>query len=75
MAAEHSADVILDRSSALAQSGAQSREAHRRRVLDRNGLILDIFAQRARSFEGKLEVELAQLKHICQPPGARLDPP
>jgi GTP-binding protein HflX len=33
-------------------------------VLDRNGLILDIFAQRARSFEGKLEVELAQLKHI-----------
>jgi len=35
-----------------------------RRVLDRNGLILDIFAQRARSAEGKLEVELAQLKHI-----------
>ena len=39
-----------------------------RRVLDRNGLILDIFAQRARSFEGKLEVELAQLRHI----GSRL---
>jgi GTPase len=36
-----------------------------RRVLDRSGLILDIFAQRARSFEGKLEVELAQLKHIA----------
>jgi GTPase len=35
-----------------------------RRVLDRNGLILDIFAQRARSFEGKLQVELAQLQHI-----------
>jgi GTP-binding protein HflX len=34
-------------------------------VLDRNGLILDIFAQRARSFEGKLEVELAQLKHLA----------
>src|SRR5207237_3892840 len=34
------------------------------RVLDRTGLILDIFAQRARSFEGKLQVELAQLKHI-----------
>jgi GTP-binding protein HflX len=32
-------------------------------VLDRSGLILDIFARRARSFEGKLEVELAQLKH------------
>jgi len=39
-----------------------------KRVLDRNGLILDIFAQRARSFEGKLEVELAQLRHI----GSRL---
>ena len=36
-----------------------------RRVLDRNSLILDIFAQRARSFEGKLEVELAQLRHIA----------
>ena len=34
------------------------------RVIDRSGLILDIFAQRARSFEGKLEVELAQLKHL-----------
>jgi len=34
------------------------------RVLDRTGLILDIFAQRARSFEGKLQVELAQLKHL-----------
>ncbi len=34
------------------------------RVLDRAGLILDIFAQRARTFEGKLQVELAQLKHL-----------
>lgn len=34
------------------------------RVLDRTGLILDIFAQRARSFEGKLQVELAMLKHL-----------
>jgi GTP-binding protein HflX len=33
-------------------------------VLDRVGLILDIFAIRARSFEGKLQVELAQLKHL-----------
>ena len=33
------------------------------RVLDRTGLILDIFAQRARSYEGKLQVELAQLEH------------
>jgi len=34
------------------------------RVIDRTGLILDIFAQRARSFEGKLQVELALLKHM-----------
>ncbi len=34
------------------------------RVLDRNGLILDIFAQRAATFEGKLQVELAQLEHL-----------
>jgi GTP-binding protein HflX len=34
------------------------------RVLDRVGLILDIFAQRARSAEGKLQVELAQLEHL-----------
>ncbi|MDE8034418.1 GTPase HflX [Actinobacillus equuli subsp. equuli] len=35
------------------------------RVVDRTGLILDIFAQRARSHEGKLQVELAQLKHLA----------
>ncbi|MGS0692864.1 ribosome rescue GTPase HflX [Shewanella sp. 30m-9] len=34
------------------------------RVLDRTTLILDIFAQRARTFEGKLQVELAQLRHM-----------
>ena len=34
------------------------------RVLDRNGLILDIFAQRAATFEGKIQVELAQLEHL-----------
>ncbi|MGJ0492112.1 ribosome rescue GTPase HflX [Methylobacter sp.] len=34
------------------------------RVVDRNGLILDIFAQRAQTFEGKLQVELAQLRHL-----------
>ena len=35
------------------------------RVLDRNGLILDIFAQRAATFEGKLQVELAQHEHLA----------
>jgi GTP-binding protein HflX len=40
-------------------------KALQRRVVDRTGLILDIFAQRARSHEGKLQVELAQLKHMA----------
>src|SRR5580693_7727294 len=58
------ADVILVDH---ALSPSQERNLEKligRRVLDRSGLILDIFAQRARSFEGKLQVELAQLKHI-----------
>jgi GTPase len=62
------ADVILVDH---ALSPSQERNLEKltgRRVLDRNGLILDIFAQRARSFEGKLEVELAQLRHV----GSRL---
>ncbi len=48
-------------------SPAQERNLERLlkcRVLDRTGLILDIFAQRARSHEGKLQVELAQLRHL-----------
>lgn len=48
-------------------SPSQERNLERQfkcRVVDRTGLILDIFAQRARSFEGKLQVELAQLRHI-----------
>lgn len=48
-------------------SPAQERNLERIfqcRVLDRTGLILDIFAQRARSHEGKLQVELAQLRHL-----------
>lgn len=48
-------------------SPSQERNLERRiecRVLDRTGLILDIFAQRARSHEGKLQVELAQLRHL-----------
>ncbi len=48
-------------------SAAQERNLEQRfkcRVLDRTGLILDIFAQRARTHEGKLQVELAQLRHL-----------
>jgi GTP-binding protein HflX len=68
IAKDSAADIILVDH---ALSPSQERNLEKlieRRVLDRNGLILDIFAQRARSFEGKLEVELAQLKHI----GSRL---
>ena len=55
--------VIID--AALSPSQEKNIEQFLKcRVLDRSGLILDIFAQRARSFEGKLQVELAQLRHI-----------
>jgi GTP-binding protein HflX len=49
-------------------SPAQQRNLERRldcRVIDRTSLILDIFAQRAQSHEGKLQVELAQLEHLA----------
>ena len=61
----HNADLVLVDHPL---SPSQERNLERltgRRVLDRNALILDIFAQRARSHEGKLEVELAQLKHLA----------
>jgi GTP-binding protein HflX len=60
----HQADVVIF-NHALRPS--QERNLERLlscRVLARTGLILDIFAQRARSFEGKLQVELAQLRHL-----------
>ncbi|MFO8151746.1 ribosome rescue GTPase HflX [Thioalkalivibrio sp.] len=50
----------------LSPSQERNLERHLRcRVLDRSGLILDIFAQRARTHEGKLQVELAQLRHMA----------
>lgn len=61
---EHEADLVLV-DYPLAPS--QERNLERLlccRVLDRTGLILDIFAQRATSHEGRLQVELAQLKHL-----------
>jgi GTP-binding protein HflX len=60
----HDADLIVFNH---ALSAAQQRNLERlleRRVIDRNSLILDIFAQRARSHEGKLQVELAQLQYL-----------
>ena len=57
-------EVVLFNHS-LTPSQERNLESHLQcRVLDRTGLILDIFAQRAQSFEGKLQVELAQLKHL-----------
>ncbi len=58
------ADVVLFNHSL---SPSQERNIERElqcRVLDRTGVILDIFAQRARTHEGKLQVELAQLEHM-----------
>lgn len=58
------AELVLFNHS-LSPSQERNLEKHLKcRVLDRTGLIIDIFAQRARSHEGKLQVELAQLKHL-----------
>lgn len=60
----HKAELVLF-NHALSPSQERNLEAQLKcRVLDRTGLILDIFAQRARSHEGKLQVELAQLQHL-----------
>jgi GTP-binding protein HflX len=61
---QHEAELVI---ASASLSPSQERNLERAldcRVLDRSGLILDIFATRARSFEGKLQVELAQLKHL-----------
>jgi GTP-binding protein HflX len=63
-AAAASADIILIDHPLSPSQERNLEKLTGRRVLDRSGLILDIFAQRARSFEGKLQVELAQLKHL-----------
>lgn len=61
---ESEADVVLF-NHALSPSQERNLErAFQCRVLDRTGVILDIFAQRARTHEGKLQVELAQLEHL-----------
>ncbi|QOL26535.1 GTPase HflX [Thalassotalea sp. LPB0316] len=60
----HNANVVLFNHS-LSPSQEKNIEAVCEcRVVDRTTLILDIFAQRARTHEGKLQVELAQLRHI-----------
>jgi GTP-binding protein HflX len=62
--AAHEAGIVLFNHTL---SPAQERNIERElkcAVMDRTGLILDIFAQRARSHEGRLQVELAQLEHL-----------
>ena len=70
--AEEIAELVKERQASIvifnhALSPTQERNLEKIcqcRVLDRTGLILDILAQRARTHEGKLQVELAQLRHI-----------
>jgi GTP-binding protein HflX len=60
----HEAEIVMF-NHALSPSQERNLEAELEcRVLDRTGLILDIFAQRARTHEGNLQVELAQLQHM-----------
>lgn len=61
----HGADVILVNHQLTPAQARNLESLCQCRVVDRTGLILDIFAQRARSHEGKLQVELAQLKHLA----------
>lgn len=64
LVAEHQAELVIFNHTL---SPSQERNLEKElncRVLDRTGLILDIFAQRARTHEGKLQVELAQLHHM-----------
>ncbi len=60
----HEADLVIFNHELSAAQQRNLERALGRRVIDRNALILDIFALRARSHEGKLQVELAQLEHL-----------
>jgi GTP-binding protein HflX len=64
-AKEAGAELILVSQPLRAGQERNLEKALNTRVLDRNGLILDIFAQRAATFEGKLQVELAQHEHLA----------
>ena len=60
----HEAEIVIFNHSLSPSQERNLEEELECRVVDRTGLILDIFAQRARSHEGKLQVELAQLEHM-----------
>lgn len=59
------ADLVLVNHALSPSQERNLEKVLQRRVVDRTGLILDIFSQRARSHEGKLQVELAQLRHVA----------
>ena len=62
---DHAIDIVIF-NHALSPAQQRNLERHLKvRVLDRTSLILDIFAQRAQSHEGKVQVELAQLQHLA----------
>ena len=60
----HEAEIVMFNHALSPSQERNLEQALQCRVLDRTGLILDIFAQRARTHEGKLQVELAQLQHM-----------
>lgn len=62
--AETSADIVLFNHKLTPSQERNLEKILQCRVVDRMGLILDIFAKRARTYEGKLQVELAQLTHL-----------
>ncbi|MDL2280967.1 GTPase HflX [Selenomonadales bacterium OttesenSCG-928-I06] len=64
IAQEQDIDLIIFDEELSSSQKRNLTEALKRRIVDRTELILDIFAQRAHSYEGKLQVELAQLKYI-----------
>ena len=61
---QHKAELLVVNHAITPIQERNLERAIKCRVLDRTGLILDIFAQRAQSHEGKLQVELAQLRHL-----------
>ena len=61
---ESNADVVIFNRSLSPAQERNLEKLFNLRVIDRIGLILDVFAQRALSYEGKLQVELAQLEHL-----------
>lgn len=62
---QYEADIVIFNHSLTPSQERNLEQLVKCRVLDRTGLILDIFAQRARTYEGKLQVELAQLNHLA----------